>query len=177
MLTEAGLDFQIEAAQVEEYSGPEWSGRDLCQLNAEHKAREVALRYPDHVVLGADTVVDFEGKVYGKPRDMTEARCMLEHLCGHTHEVLTGVCLSYHRENKLCRFVESTRVKFRPLESVDLDAYLKSIHPLDKAGAYAAQEDEGRLIECIEGSMSNVIGLPVERVLAALREHFPSVAS
>ena len=100
---------------------------------------------------------------------------MLEHLCGRTHEVFTGVCLSLPAENKLCRFVEATRVKFRKLEAVDLDAYLASIHPLDKAGAYAAQEDDGRLIECIEGSMTNVIGLPMERLLAALREHFPQV--
>jgi septum formation protein len=73
----------------------------------------------------------------------------------------------------MSRFVESTRVKFRPAEAVDLDAYLQSIDPLDKAGAYAAQEDNGRLIEQLEGLMSNVIGLPVERVLAVLDEHFP----
>jgi len=69
--------------------------------------------------------------------------------------------------------VESTRVKFRSRDAVDLDAYLASINPLDKAGAYSAQEDDGRLIEQLEGLMSNVVGLPVERVQAALQEHFP----
>jgi septum formation protein len=73
---------------------------------------------------------------------------------------------------KLSRFVESTRVKFRSRQTVDLEDYLRSIHPLDKAGGYSAQEDRGRLIECVEGSMSNVIGLPVDRVLAALDRHF-----
>jgi septum formation protein len=72
----------------------------------------------------------------------------------------------------MSRFVESTRVRFRHREAVDLDAYLHSINPLDKAGAYAAQEDEGRLIESLEGSFSNVVGLPVERVADSLRRHF-----
>ena len=86
---------------------------------------------------------------------------MLERLCGRIHEVLTGVCLVQKSHGRLCRFAESTRVKFRSRREVDLEAYLQSIDPLDKAGGYAAQEDEGRLIESIEGSMSNVIGLPL----------------
>lgn len=163
------------ASLAEEFSGDDWSPRDLCLVNAGHKAADVATRHPEHVVLGADTVVALDGKIYGKPRDLAEARAMLGRLCGRTHEVFTGVCLSLPAENKLCRFVEATRVKFRDPAMVDLDAYLASIHPLDKAGAYAAQEDDGRLIECIEGSMTNVIGLPMERLLAALREYFPQV--
>lgn len=102
---------------------------------------------------------------------------MLESFCGRVHEVLTGVCLVHRDGERMVRFVESTRVKFRPLAEVDLDAYLASMNPLDKAGAYAAQEDEGRLIEHLEGSMSNVVGLPVERLLENLREHFPAVAA
>lgn len=98
---------------------------------------------------------------------------MLEQMAGRVHEVLTGVCIVHRHADRMCRFVESTRVKFRPREEIDLDAYLASMNPLDKAGAYAAQEDEGRLIETLEGSMSNVIGLPVERLHEALREHFP----
>ena len=97
---------------------------------------------------------------------------MLEQLCGRVHEVLTGVYFVQREEKKICRFVESTRVKFRSREEIDLDAYLAAIDPLDKAGAYAAQEDEGRLIEELEGAMSNVVGLPIERVMAVLRVHF-----
>jgi len=174
LLRNAGVYFQIEAAQVEELVGGDLTARELCLLNAECKAIEVASRFPDCVVLGADTVVSCEGRIFGKPGDFSEARTMLEQLCGRIHEVLTGVCLVQKSERKLCRFVESTRVKFRPRQEVDLENYLQSIHPLDKAGGYAAQEDKGRLIECIEGSMSNVIGLPVERVLAALNKHFLS---
>lgn len=127
------------------------------------------------MVLGADTVVALANQTLGKPRDLVEARAMLESLCGRVHEVLTGVCLWHRSGEKMCRFVESTRVKFRPLDAVNLDAYLAQVHTLDKAGAYAAQEDEGRLIECLEGSLSNVIGLPIERVLATLDEHFPGI--
>jgi septum formation protein len=173
LLRNAGVEFQIEVAQVEEVAGEGMSARDLCLLNAQLKAVEVASRFPDRIVLGADTIVSFDGRIFGKPRDSAEARAMLEQLCGRLHEVLTGVCLVHRRQGKLCRFVESSRVKFRSRAEVDLANYLRSIDPLDKAGGYAAQEDRGRLIECIEGSMSNVIGLPVERVVAALKEHFP----
>jgi len=166
------VDFVVEASQIEELTDPALPARELCLLNAESKALDVAARHRDRLVLGADTVVALDGQTFGKPKDLPAARAMLEALCGRTHEVLTGVCLVHLDGKRLTRFVESTRVRFRPREEVDLDAYLATVDPLDKAGAYAAQEDEGRLIECLEGSMSNVIGLPVERVLATLKEHF-----
>ena len=172
LLREAGIDFDTQAASIEELADGHWSARELCLLNAERKAMEVASRFPDRLVLGADTIVSIEGDIFGKPKNLQEARIMLERLCGRVHEVLTGVCFVQRSEGKLCRFVESTRVKFRSREAVDLDNYLRSISTLDKAGGYSAQEDQGRLIECIEGSTSNVIGLPMERVLAALNEYF-----
>ena len=97
---------------------------------------------------------------------------MLGRLSGRIHEVLTGVCLVRGGTRTLCRFVESTRVSFRPLDQGTISSYLAEIDPLDKAGSYAAQDDRGRLIEQIEGSMENVIGLPVARVIEALRLHF-----
>ena len=172
LLRRAGIEFQTEIAQVQELTGAGMPARKLCLLNAQLKATEVAARFPDRIVLGADTIVSFDGRIFGKPRDAAEARAMLDELCGRIHEVLTGVCLVHRSQGKLCRFTDSTRVKFRSRREVDLDDYLRSIYPLDKAGAYAAQEDHGRLIECVEGSMSNVIGLPVERVVMALRERF-----
>lgn len=153
-----------------------WPPRELCQRNAELKATDAALRFPDAVVIGADTIVALGDTVYGKPGTVAEARQILENLCGRVHEVLTGVCVIQWSSKRKCLFSESTRVKFRPLADVDLDAYLRDIHTLDKAGAYAAQEDEGRLIEQLEGSLSNVVGLPMERLIAALREHFPEAA-
>jgi nucleoside triphosphate pyrophosphatase len=172
LLRKAGIAFEIEAARSEELIGGHWTARELCLLNAQRKAVEVASKFPERIVLGADTVVSLEGQTFGKPANLLEARVMLERLCGRIHEVLTGVCLVRKSERKLCRFVVSTRVKFRSRKLVDLEGYLESIDPLDKAGGYAAQEDNGRLIECIEGSVTNVIGLPVEQVLAALQKHF-----
>jgi nucleoside triphosphate pyrophosphatase len=172
LLRRAGVKFQAEIAQVQELTGEGIPARELCLLNAQLKATEVASRFPDSIVLGADTIVSLDTRIFGKPRDAAEARAMLEQLCGRVHEVLTGVCLVHRSQGKLCRFTDSTRVKFRARREVDLDRYLRSIDPLDKAGAYAAQEDHGRLIECVEGSMSNVIGLPVERVVTALKELF-----
>ena len=172
LLRRAGVEFQTAIAQVQELTGAGMPARKLCLLNAQLKATEVAARFPDRIVLGADTIVSLDGRIFGKPRNAAEARAMLDELCGRIHEVLTGVCLVHRSQGKLCRFTDSTRVKFRARREVDLDDYLRSIYPLDKAGAYAAQEDHGRLIECVEGSMSNVIGLPVERVVMTLRERF-----
>jgi nucleoside triphosphate pyrophosphatase len=172
LLRKAGIAFEIEAARSEELTGGHWTARELCLINAERKALEVASKFPERIVLGADTVVSLGRQIFGKPANLREAQAMLERLCGRIHEVLTGVCLVRKSDRKLCRFVESTRVKFRSRQVVDLEGYLQSIDPLDKAGGYAAQEDNGRLIECIEGSMTNVIGLPIERVLAALKSHF-----
>lgn len=173
LLTQAGIAFETRPALIEELADEELSARELCLINAESKALEVAARYPERIVLGADTVVALEGRTFGKPRDLAEARSMLEALSGRIHEVLTAVCIVHRSADRMCRFVESTRVKFRPAAEIDFDAYLARVHPLDKAGAYAAQEDEGSLIEHLEGSLTNVVGLPVDRVAAALRERFP----
>lgn len=168
MLREAGIEFLVAAPQAAELTDPALPPRELCGRNAAAKALDVAGRHEGHLVLGADTVVTLEGRTFGKPDSMAAARDMLEMLCGRTHEVLTGVCLVPPGGGPLTQFVESTRVRFRPREEVDLEAYLADVNPLDKAGAYAAQEDGGRLIEEMEGSLSNVIGLPVDRVREVL---------
>lgn len=171
MLAAAGFDMTILPAQVQEIEGG-LSPRDLVMKNAERKAIAVAANLHGELVLGADTIVVLEGEILGKPRDMRHAAEMLERLGGRIHEVLTGVCLLRGGSTARCTFVESTRVAFRPLKEPDILAYLAEVNPLDKAGSYAAQEDRGRLIEWIEGSMENVIGLPVARVITAIENHF-----
>ena len=146
--------------------------RELVLANDDLKATAVANTRRGDVVLGADTVVVLDGEIFGKPRDLCHAAEMLARLGGRTHEVLTGVSLLRGGSQVRCCFVESTRVAFRPLDAASIDSYLAGINPLDKAGAYAAQEDHGRLIERIEGSLENVIGLPVGRVIAAIETHF-----
>jgi septum formation protein len=100
---------------------------------------------------------------------------MLSRLSGNVHEVVTGVCLVEWGRRAMVKFHETTRVRFRALTAAEIQDYLASIDPLDKAGAYAAQEDGGRIIESVEGSFSNVVGLPMERTLEALAQHFGSV--
>ena len=171
LLNEAGFDVDIRPADIDELTDG-LAPRDLVAANAERKARHVAAKLRGDLVLGADTVVVLDGEILGKPRDRGHAAEMLGRLSGRVHEVLTGVCLIRGGSRERCLFVESTRVSFRKLDAALIEAYLTDIDPLDKAGSYAAQDDQGRLIERIEGSLENVIGLPVARVMAALRQHF-----
>lgn len=171
LLGGVGFEVIIRPADVEELTGG-LSPRDLVLANAEMKALSVAAVTPGDLVLGADTIVVLDGEILGKPRDLSHAAEMLARLGGRVHEVLTGVCMLRGGTVSRCSFVESTRVSFRALDETIIANYLTEIDPLDKAGAYAAQEDEGRLIERIEGSLENVIGLPVARVLEAIETHF-----
>jgi septum formation protein len=161
--------FDVVPAGVTELAPEHLTVPELCLLNAHRKARAVAKRYPDRLVLGADTMVALGGRRYGKPRDLAEAAKMLGELAGRTHEVVTGVCLLGLRDHRERLFAETTRVTFRPLGEPEIRAYLAVVNPLDKAGAYAIQEQGDRLVADLEGSYANVVGLPVERVLEALR--------
>lgn len=168
LLREMELAFEVLTASVEESTAEHLSPRELCLLNAYHKARAVAKDHPDHLVLGADTVVCLGAKVFGKPASRAEAHDMLAALQGHTHRVLTGVCLLRWRTHEQRLFAESTEVTFHRLTELEIQKYLEQIDPLDKAGAYAIQECGDMIVARVEGSVSNVIGLPVERVLEEL---------
>lgn len=176
LLRAAGFEVIIRPSSVEELTEG-LPARDLVMANAELKAVSVAASMQGDLVLGADTIVVLEGEILGKPRDLVHAKEMIGRLGGRVHEVLTGVCLLRGGTHARCSFVESTRVAFRSLDEETIAAYLDDIDPLDKAGAYAAQEDKGRLIERIEGSMENVIGLPVARVIEAIGIHFTEPAA
>lgn len=159
LLAEYGYRFEVIAPQgVEEIAPPDLSPGDTVLANARAKARAVVR--PDATVLGVDTEVFFEGRVLGKPSDMDDAFAMLSRLNGHTHEVYSGCWLIGGGTER--GFVEITRVHFHQRTDSELRAYLARIHPLDKAGAYAAQTDDGEMIARFEGSFTNVIGLPME---------------
>ena len=136
--------------------------------NARRKALAVGRRRPEAVVIGVDTEVFFEGRVLGKPPDMDAAFAMLSRLNGRTHEVYSGVWIAGPRRER--GFIEVTRVHFNTRSDAELRRYLARIGPLDKAGAYSAQDDRGEMIAQVEGSFSNVIGLPMERLAAELRD-------
>jgi septum formation protein len=142
--------------------------RRLCELNAQRKAMAVSERFGDHLVIGADTLVFLDGTPLAKPADLEEARLMLSRLSGRIHEVVTGVCLVLAHSSRLRILSEVSYVKFRPLDDAVITTYLSRVDVLDKAGAYAVQEHGDLIIEQVEGSLSNVIGLPVEAVRAAL---------
>jgi septum formation protein len=168
LLREMGLRFTVvQPAGVEELLGG--AVPDVVAMqNAQRKARAVSGRHPDSVVIGADTIVVIEGKLFGKPRDREDATQMLGQLAGRQHEVVTGVCLLHRALDMELTFAETTRVWMRPLSQVQIAEYLGKINPLDKAGAYAIQEHGAGIVDHIEGSYHNVMGLPTERLAATL---------
>ena len=159
LLKEAGPIFaslQILTSHVEEGSDP--------LENAFRKAEAVAQMNPRALVIGADTVIRFEGRTIGKPADLEDAKRILAMLSGRTHDVATGVCVRCVEADILVRFEEATHGTFRTLTPEIIDKYVQDVNVLDKAGAYAIQEHGEDIIEKIDGSLTNVIGLPVERL-------------
>ncbi len=170
LLHQLGWRFRVVPSHAPEVVYEEMTAVELARINAYRKARWVAKKHPDSLVLGADTLVYMDSVLFGKPATLEEAYSMLEQLQGRTHQVVTGVCLMHLRDRRERVFTEITTVKFRPLDSVGIQRYLVQVNPLDKAGAYAIQEHGDLIIEGIQGSFSNVIGLPLERLQAELAE-------
>ena len=155
--------FTIESACVEEISSSaELSPEELALANAALKAEAVSSRHPAHWVLAADTVVELDDKVYGKPRDLAEAAEVLQAFSGRTHRVITAVVLECRKENKRSEFAVVSTVKFRNLSKQDIACYLSQVPVLDKAGSYGIQDKGEMLVEGIEGELENIIGLPVK---------------
>jgi len=164
LLRGLGLEFTVLTSAAEEAHQDDFTARELCLLNAYRKARAVAKQHPQALVLGADTLVYLGTTLYGKPTDMADAHRMLRELAGHTHQVVTGVCLLHLAKHRCRLFAETTDVTFKPLSDAQITAYLKAIQPLDKAGGYAIQDRGDDIVERINGSFTNVVGLPVVRV-------------
>ncbi len=143
---------------------------ELCERNAEAKADAVARMRPDAVVVGADTLVWLDGEPLGKPRGMEEARRMLRRLSGRAHTVCTGVCVIGGGRRR--RFHELTEVVFLDLDDDTIDRYFQRVDPLDKAGAYAVQEHGDMIVAEVRGDFTNVVGLPVARVVEVLGSFF-----
>ena len=167
LLAQAGLEFSVVISPAEEIHDPALPPEVLCEENARLKAAAVALEHPEATVIGADTLVFIDGEPLGKPADLAAARAMLQRLSGRAHTVCTGVCV-VHPGRVAETFHELTEVVFRVLDEAAVDAYLALVNPLDKAGAYGIQEHGERLIAGIQGSYENVMGLPVDRVVAFL---------
>ena len=169
LLRQLGLDFSVVPSEVKEIEHEELSAQELSQINAYRKARSVAKKYPDALVLAADTLVSLETELFGKPASLEAAYLMLERLQGRAHQVVTAICLLHLRHRRQKIFCESTAVAFRPLDAVKIRRYLTQVNPLDKAGAYGIQDRGEELVEKIAGSYTNVVGLPLERLAAELQ--------
>jgi septum formation protein len=163
-LQQLDIEFLVMGSDVPELHHEDLTVREISQLNAYRKARQVAKRHPDSLVIGADTLVCLGTQLYGKPADRQEAAHMLGQLSGHTHSVVTGVCILLLRNHHQQVFSETSFVTFHPLSSDRIAAYLDRVNPLDKAGGYAIQESGELIVENIIGSFTNVVGLPLARL-------------
>ncbi|MEO5912647.1 MAG: Maf family protein [Luteolibacter sp.] len=167
LLGGAGIVFEVVVSPAEEIHDASMKPDVLCEINATLKAAAVANVRPDATVIGADTLVFIDDLPLGKPADMEDARQMLRRLSGRTHQVCTGVCVIYPGGGKNV-FHDITQVTFLPLDDAAIDRYFTLANPLDKAGAYGIQESGELIISEIRGSFDNVMGLPVDKVIAAL---------
>jgi septum formation protein len=170
LLKQVGVHFKVIASHVPEAHSEDLTARELAQINAYRKARSIAKKHPDALVLGADTLVCMGTKLFGKPSTLEDAYLMLEQLQAQTHHVVTAICLLCLRRHQQRIFVETTEVTFLPLDATAIRRYLNKVDPRDKAGAYAIQEHGEMLVERIAGSYTNVVGLPTERLLHELAQ-------
>ncbi|MFZ5563993.1 MAG: Maf family protein [Thermodesulfobacteriota bacterium] len=169
LLEQAGLSFSIQESAVDESAEP-WTndpGKYTSTL-ALAKAREIAAARPDHWVLGADTIVVLDGDLLGKPRSVDDARRMLSRLSGVTHRVYTGFAVVCRAQNHVYTEVVESRVTFKLLSIDEIEWYVSTDEPYDKAGAYAVQGLGTFFIKTVEGSYTNVVGLPVCEVMTHL---------
>jgi septum formation protein len=174
LLRQLGIEFKVVPSTVPEIHHDELTAQEVCQINAYRKARSVAKRFPDTLVLAADTLVYQDTVLFGKPTSLEQAYQMLGELQGRTHNVVTAICLLHLREHRQRIFSENTAVTFRPLDAVKIRRYLTRVNPLDKAGAYAIQEEGDLIVEKIAGSYTNVVGLPLERLRGELAAWAPA---
>jgi septum formation protein len=174
LLTAAGIPFEALPVDIDETPHPGETPEAHVRRLAAEKARSAASRRPGATVLGADTVVVVEGRILGKPRDLADAAAMLRLLSGRAHEVLTGVAVLEPAGLEMVVETARTWVWFCRLSDEDIAQYVATGEPMDKAGGYAIQGIASRFVERIDGSYSNVVGLPVALVDRLLRQGRPT---
>ncbi|MCU1311347.1 MAG: maf protein [Candidatus Angelobacter sp.] len=174
LLRNAGIEFEVQAADVPEVHIPGETPLDFATRLAHAKAAAVAQQRPEAYVLGADTIVIVAGEILGKPADAADAARMLRLLSNKTHEVTTAVCVISPRSTKKDPIIasETTLVHMSTLSDEDIAAYIATGEPMDKAGAYAIQGIASRWITRIEGDYSNVVGLPIALVYRMMNSSF-----
>jgi len=167
LLKDLDIDFIAVSSHVVENTQSIFP-KHVPLLLAEQKAEAVAGLYPNDFVLGADTIVSINGEIIGKPKDIEEARCILAKLSNKVNQVITGVCLIKKNSFLRTSFIEVSNVYFKKLTQETIDIYVNKVNTLDKAGAYAIQEFGDLIIDKIEGSFTNIMGLPCEKLTQTL---------
>lgn len=163
-----GIPFQVRASDVEETYQDGLQPHEIVMELARIKSKAIADTYKNSIVIGADTIVVSEGSVLGKPRDKAEAISMLMQLSGKVHQVYTGVALA--KDGRTHLFYEKTNVEFWPLDTNDIEQYVLTGEPFDKAGSYGIQGYGSLLVKRIEGDYFTVVGLPVSRLNRELKD-------
>lgn len=164
LLRQLGISFEVFVPNVDERFDPEWTPQDIVEQLARRKAAVTAERFSQALILAADTIVVRDGHVMNKPADAEEAAAMLRSLSGRTHTVYTGIAMTHRSTGRSVTTHEATRVTFGTLNEREIDAYVRTGSPMDKAGAYGIQDDCGALfVARIEGDYYNVVGLPLHR--------------
>ena len=168
LLDQAGLQFKVIPSRVDESTVPMTSPESYVRLLAEQKAQDIARQYPDNYVIGADTIVLMDGTILGKPKSRDEARQMLTRLSGKTHQVLTGFAVCCTAGSYSYSDTVKTDVRFKNLAPEEIEWYIHTPEPFDKAGAYAIQGLGTFLVQSINGSYTNVVGLPICEIIELL---------
>ncbi len=167
LLEQVGIEFIVHAAQTEEKWNTECSITEAIEQLAYEKAKAVSSHYPQGIVIGADTMVCLDGECLGKPKSPQQAKAMLQRLSGRTHQVITGVSIM---TNDVCDcFHCVSEVTFYELSEQEIDAYIASKEPLDKAGAYGIQGKGAVFVAKIVGDYYNIVGLPIAMLVRRLR--------
>jgi septum formation protein len=174
LLAAAGFEFTVRVADIDETPRAHEPPRDYVLRVAEEKARAIDAD-SDEIILAADTTVVLAGEILGKPADAPDAARMLQALAGKRHEVMTGIC--FKAGTHVTCDLASTAVWFNALDRQEIDEYVASGEPMDKAGAYGIQGLASKFIERIDGSYSNVVGLPVALVYRHLKNHSLTVGA
>lgn len=168
LLLREGVNFCVITCETEEINDATLPPEELCARNASAKAEAVAALYPQHTVVGADTLVFLDGTPLGKPVDMDDARRMLRTLQGRTHSVCTAVAVIMPGGEERRDFAVTSHVTFHSMDDAAIERYLSEVYVLDKAGSYAMQEKSELIVARVEGCVDNVIGLPVKQLLQTL---------
>ncbi|MFO7962395.1 MAG: Maf family protein [Desulfobacterales bacterium] len=171
LLEQAGLSIEVIPGSFDESSVKFSIPEEYVKTLAEAKATDIAKKYPKSWVIGADTIVMIKNRMLGKPRNIKEARCMLRGLSGQVHQVFTGFCIRRESDRRIVSDAVVTDVLFKHLTEEEIEWYVHTKEPFDKAGAYAIQGLGSFLVKRINGSYTNVVGLPVCEVIECLIKH------